>query len=254
VQSAAFSPDGKRVLTASNDNTARLWAADTGQDIAVLKGHSNRVQRAAFSPDGKRVVTASEDSTARLWAAETGQEIAVLKGHSSPVVSASFSPEGKRVVTASEDSTAQIWPLQPSVLVADLIQDAITRVPRCLSLKERQEVFVSPNAPDWCHAKSKHPYKPLRYGISTSAIDAARRKRLRVSAAAGVLVTQVVRDLPAHAAGLQVSDFVTAADGEAISDPRVLSSRLDRVPAGGSIRLTILRSGEQREIILKPGC
>jgi WD40 repeat protein len=69
VASAAFSPDGKRVVTASEDSTARLWAADTGQEIAVLKGHSNAVLSAAFSPDGKRVVTASNDNTARLWAA-----------------------------------------------------------------------------------------------------------------------------------------------------------------------------------------
>jgi WD40 repeat protein len=84
--SAAFSPDGKRVVTASDDNTARLWDADTGKEAAVLKGHTNRVWSAAFSPDGKRVVTASADNTARLWDADTGKEAAVLKGHTSLAV------------------------------------------------------------------------------------------------------------------------------------------------------------------------
>jgi len=64
---AAFSPDGARVVTASSDETARLWDAGTGAEIAVLGGHVNGVRSAAFSPDGARVVTASMDQRARLW-------------------------------------------------------------------------------------------------------------------------------------------------------------------------------------------
>jgi len=55
------------VVTASADNTARLWDADSGKEAAVLEGHTGFVQSAAFSPDGRRVVTASYDHTARLW-------------------------------------------------------------------------------------------------------------------------------------------------------------------------------------------
>jgi predicted NACHT family NTPase len=109
VITSAFSPDGKRVVTASWDKTARLWDAATGTQIAVLKGHEERVVSAAFSPDGKRVVTASQDKTARLWDAATGTEIAILKGHEDEVRSAAFSPDGKRVVTASQDNTARLW-------------------------------------------------------------------------------------------------------------------------------------------------
>jgi WD40 repeat protein len=67
VTSAAFSGDGKRVVTASGDNTARIWDAESGKEIAVLKGHTGIVNSAAFSGDGKRVVTASGDNTARIW-------------------------------------------------------------------------------------------------------------------------------------------------------------------------------------------
>jgi WD40 repeat protein len=101
VVSAGFSPDGKRVVTASRDDTARIWDADSGKEIAQLKGHSGGVVSASFSSDGKRVVTASEDSTARIWDADSGKEIAQLKGHSGAVQSAGFSPDGKHVVTAS---------------------------------------------------------------------------------------------------------------------------------------------------------
>ena len=87
VRRAAFSRDGKRVVTASHDRTARVWDAATGQAIAVLRGHDGEVTSAAFSPDGARVVTASEDRTARVWDAATGQGIAILvNGASTPPV------------------------------------------------------------------------------------------------------------------------------------------------------------------------
>ena len=67
VNSAAFSPDGSRIVTASRDKTARIWDATSAEEIAVLRGHDSFVQSAAFSPDGSRLVTASRDKTARIW-------------------------------------------------------------------------------------------------------------------------------------------------------------------------------------------
>src|SRR6516162_3349579 len=120
VTSAAFSGDGKRVVTASLDKTARIWDAESGKEIAVLKGHKEDVSSAAFSGDGKRVVTASLDKTARIWDAESGKEIAVLKGHyGDRVLSAAFSGDGKRVVTASLDKTARIWDVTWAMLIRD---------------------------------------------------------------------------------------------------------------------------------------
>src|SRR5260370_750358 len=65
--SAAFSPDGRRVVTASVDRTARAWDAAMGKQILLLSGHQESVVSVAFSPDGQRVVTASADGTARVW-------------------------------------------------------------------------------------------------------------------------------------------------------------------------------------------
>ena len=68
VNSAAFSPDGKRIVSASKDNTVRIWDAQTGKPIgAPLEGHTLGVNSAAFSPDGKRIVSASDDNTVRIW-------------------------------------------------------------------------------------------------------------------------------------------------------------------------------------------
>jgi WD40 repeat protein len=67
VWSAAFSPDGKRIVTASWDGTARVWDVESGKPIVELRAHENIVTDAAFSPDGKRIVTASLDQTARVW-------------------------------------------------------------------------------------------------------------------------------------------------------------------------------------------
>ena len=109
VYAAAFSPDGRRILTASDDRTARIWDAATGAPLAVLAGHGGPVYAAVFSPDGRRIVTASEDGTARLWDGATGATLMVLAGHGGPVHAAAFSPDGRRIVTASEDRTARVW-------------------------------------------------------------------------------------------------------------------------------------------------
>ena len=109
VISASFSPDGKRVVTASGDKTARVWDADTGKPVGEPMTHGEAVHSASFSPDGKRVVTASWDKTARVWDADTGKPVGEPMTHGDRVYSASFSPDGKRVVTASGDKTARVW-------------------------------------------------------------------------------------------------------------------------------------------------
>ena len=80
MNSAVFSPDGSRVVTASDDNTARLWDAKTGAALATLSGHTGCGEQRGVQPGRHRVVTASDDKTARLWDAKTGAVLATL-GH-----------------------------------------------------------------------------------------------------------------------------------------------------------------------------
>jgi WD40 repeat protein len=109
VTSTAFSADGKRIVTASMDNTARLWDAATGKEVLTLHGHESYVTSAALSADGRRIVTASTDSTARLWDTNTGKELAVLRGHGDFISASAFSADSVRVITVSKDSTARLW-------------------------------------------------------------------------------------------------------------------------------------------------
>jgi WD40 repeat protein len=109
VLSVGFSPDGKRVVSGSNDSTVRIWDVGTGQPTATLEGHTEAVNSVGFSPDGKRVVSISDDKTVRIWDVGTGQPTATLEGHTLPVRSVGFSPDGKRVVSGSWDSTVRIW-------------------------------------------------------------------------------------------------------------------------------------------------
>jgi WD40 repeat protein len=109
VQSAEFSPNGKQIVTASRDGTARIWDAATGQSLAAILGHSADVRGARFSPDGEKVVTCSDDMTARVWDAHSGQALSPPMRHGARVKTAAFSPDNKLMVTASDDGTAGVW-------------------------------------------------------------------------------------------------------------------------------------------------
>ncbi len=109
VQHAAFSPDGRRIVTASADAVARVWDATTGESVTPPLKVEHPVTHVSFSPDGKRVVTAEYNGTARVWDAATGKPVTPPLTHDDIVWRASFSPNGRRVVTASEDETARVW-------------------------------------------------------------------------------------------------------------------------------------------------
>jgi WD40 repeat protein len=109
INDASFSPDGNRIVTASNDNTARVWDATTGKALGEPMRHEGLVWRASFSPDSSRIVTASADKAARLWNATTGNALGEPMHHKEAINSASFSPDGSSIVTASADATARLW-------------------------------------------------------------------------------------------------------------------------------------------------
>ncbi len=108
VTTVDWSPDSRRIVTASNDNTARIWDAE-GNLLYTLSGHSESVTRALWSPDGRWIATSSVDGTAKIWNASTGTAVFTLSGHNDRIVNLAWSPDSRRIVTASTDNTARIW-------------------------------------------------------------------------------------------------------------------------------------------------
>jgi WD40 repeat protein len=109
---AKFSPNGALVVTAS-EKAARVWDANTGEELVALVGHTDRIAFAAWSPDGSRVATAGMDQTVRIWDSKTGAEFLTLKGHAKYLSSVSFSRDGSRLLSAGSDGTARVWDSTP---------------------------------------------------------------------------------------------------------------------------------------------
>ena len=117
VNHIAFSPDGKKILSGSEDNTVRLWDTETGLLIHTFVGHTDIVTDIAFSPDGKQILSGSEDKTVRLWDTETGLLIHTFVGHRDIVNDIAFSRDGKQILSGSFDKTVRLWDTETGLLI-----------------------------------------------------------------------------------------------------------------------------------------
>ena len=108
VNAAAYSPDGSRVVTASEDGTARVFRVRDGAQIALLR-HGRSVTDATFTPNGRLLVTASRDRTARLWTA-SGRLLRTFR-HGGAVLDAAVTPDSETLVTIAGDATVHVWSL-----------------------------------------------------------------------------------------------------------------------------------------------
>ena len=111
VRAVVFSPDGRRIVSASIDRTLRFWDVVTGQPMGPpLVGHTGAVSAVAFSPDGRRLISGSFDSTLRFWDGLTGRPSgSAIRGHEGPVLSVAFSPDGRRIASGAMDKTVRLW-------------------------------------------------------------------------------------------------------------------------------------------------
>lgn len=120
VNSVAFSPDGRTIVSGSRDNTLKLWDAQLGTELRILKGHSSYVNSVAFSSDGRAIMSGSLDNTLKLWDAQSGTEIRFLNGYSYVVNSVTISTDGRMIVSGSEDNTLKLWDAQTGTEIRTL--------------------------------------------------------------------------------------------------------------------------------------
>jgi WD40 repeat protein len=112
IRFAAFTPDGKQIVSVSVGDTARVWDADTGDEVRHF--HFPYGNAFALSPDGNYLASAGEDSTAdqprvSIYEVSSGREAATLTGHDSRIGCLAYSPDGKRLATGSGDRTVKLW-------------------------------------------------------------------------------------------------------------------------------------------------
>ncbi|KAI0041622.1 WD40 repeat-like protein [Auriscalpium vulgare] len=144
VNSVAFSPDGKRIISSSDDGTIRIWDVQTGETVAgPFSQDTYFLISARFSPDGKHVVSGSANGPVTILDAQTGKTVAErLKGHTDMVFSVTFSPDGRRVVSGSFDNTIRIWDAQTAKTVVGPLEGHTDWI-RCVAISPDGERVVS---------------------------------------------------------------------------------------------------------------
>jgi energy-coupling factor transporter ATP-binding protein EcfA2/sugar lactone lactonase YvrE len=114
INGVAFSPDGSKIASVSDDHTLKLWELG-GSLLRTFESHTNWVYGVSFSSDGQIIASASADKTVRLWNLD-GRLLRILEGHNDGVWEVSFSPDDQIIASASGDKTVKLWRIDGTLL------------------------------------------------------------------------------------------------------------------------------------------
>jgi WD40 repeat protein len=145
VSTCAFSPDGRRIVAGYRGKYLKIWDAEKGEELAILRGHSGEVNVCAYSPDGRRIVSGTTNTRSsiagelKIWNAEVGKELATLSKpggwhlrtgtipprgmHTGGVIYCTFSLDGRRIVSGSKDASLKIWDAETKEELATFFTD-----------------------------------------------------------------------------------------------------------------------------------
>jgi WD40 repeat protein len=243
VVAAAFSPDGRRVVTASQDRTARLWDSESGKPIGNPMRHDGPVMAASFSPDGRKIISRAEDGTARIWNATTAEPIGDVLRHQGPIFAAAFSPNGRWIVTGgSLDRSARIWDAENGHPVGQPLRHS-GGVGIARFTADSQRIFTASLAgvaQYWDVTSGRALGHPLTLGIGTD-VEALSPDGLRILTQSGI--ERSVRLVDAQT-GKPIDAAINRAQ---LTRPAIFSDDGNRVVAAstdGSAQIWNARSGE----------
>jgi WD40 repeat protein len=109
VNGVALSGDGRLAVSASDDQTLKVWEAESGRELRTLLGHIGSVDGVVLSGNGRLAISASRDKTLKVWEVESGRELRTLAGHSNDVNGVALRGDGRLAVSASADKTLKVW-------------------------------------------------------------------------------------------------------------------------------------------------